>query len=53
MTELNDNSTMAFGKFKGDKLANVDSGWLLWWYNQNKPLMDYIEDNMEILKKEK
>lgn len=52
MSELTDESIMTFGKFKDQKLANIPSWWLLWWYNENKPLFDYIEDNMEVLEKE-
>lgn len=53
MEKLTDSSKIEFGKFKSEKLANVDADWLLWWYNQNKPLIDYIEDNMELLKQGK
>ena len=48
-----DESTMLFGKYKGEKLANVPASYLLWLHEQNIPKNDlkkYIEDNMEVLK---
>jgi uncharacterized protein (DUF3820 family) len=59
---LTDESLMPFGKHKGQKMANVDAGYLLFLYNQNvrtrtygamSDVMVYINDNLEALKKEK
>jgi uncharacterized protein (DUF3820 family) len=59
---LDDKSPMPFGKYKGQKMANVDAGYLLFLYNQNvrtrtygamSDVMVYINDNLEALKKEK
>lgn len=50
---MNDDSIIQFGKYKGYKLANIPAWWLLWYYDQNKPLMDYIEENRELLEQEK
>lgn len=52
---LIDKDVMEFGKHKGEKLANVPAGYLLWFWNQNEKnfaLMKYIEQNMEGLKAE-
>jgi uncharacterized protein (DUF3820 family) len=46
---------MPFGKYKGDKMANVPAGYLVWLYNENKcnkEVRDYIEDNLDVLKEE-
>ncbi len=51
--ELTDDSLMPFGKFKGNKLATIDEGYLLWLYG-NRPikgapaLEKYIKDRFEI-----
>ena len=50
---MDDNSIIKFGKYQGRKLANIPAWWLLWYYDQNKPLMDYIDENREILEKVK
>ncbi len=53
--EMTDESRMPFGKFKGMKLANVDSNYLLWVAEQSwcsKELKQYIEDNREVLEKD-
>jgi len=61
VVELDDNSIMPFGKFKGKELANVDNSYLRWFYEQNilkrnlsgfnLLLMNYINDNKEIILK--
>ena len=58
MAAYTDNSPMPFGKFKGTKLANVPSYYLLWIFN-NTPrqnldlgLREYIKQNMDILQQE-
>lgn len=53
---MNDNTVLDFGKYSGTKLANVPAEWLLWYYNDsdrlNTELIDYIEDNLDVLRKE-
>lgn len=57
MNSLTDNSLMPIGKFKGTKIANVPANHLLWFESFIKPLIDYIEENRDVLemqaKKEK
>lgn len=53
---LTDESIIQFGAHKGKKLANVPAHYLLWMYDQhwcNKDYKKYIEDNMDVLKKDK
>jgi uncharacterized protein (DUF3820 family) len=53
--EMDDNSTMPFGKHKGEKLANVPPEYLIWVYENDKTygaLRKYIEDNMITLRAE-
>jgi uncharacterized protein (DUF3820 family) len=58
MAEYTDNSPMPLGKYKGDKLGSVPSGYLLYIYEQGineilyPELKKYIEDNMQVLKQE-
>jgi uncharacterized protein (DUF3820 family) len=58
MTEnmMEDTDQMPFGKHKGKALANVPGDYFLWLYkgdlSKYPKLKAYIEDNMEILKKE-
>lgn len=52
---MNDNSIMPFGKYKGQPLINVPADYLLWLYKQMSipgDLKKYIQDNLEVLKKE-
>lgn len=53
---MNDNTVLDFGQYAGTKLANVPAEWLLWYYNDsdrlNTELIDYIEDNLDVLRKE-
>jgi uncharacterized protein (DUF3820 family) len=47
---------MPFGKYKGQKLANVPAGYLLWLYDQKKlfgDLKNYVEENTPVLKFQK
>ena len=60
MRKLTDESPMPFGKHKGKDMDEVPAGYLLWLYDElqgdSKPvakaLMDYIEDNRDVLEKE-
>ena len=52
---LEDNSLMPWGKYKGEKMANVPATYLMWLYNNEKcnaEVQAYIEDNMDALKGE-
>jgi len=52
---MNDESIMPFGRYKGQKLANVPASYLLWCYDQEwcrGHLKVYIEDNKEVLHRE-
>lgn len=49
-------ATMPFSKYKGEKLANVPAGYLIWMYDNKKlsgELKKYAEDNIEVLKIQK
>lgn len=53
--KIDDNSTMPFGKYKGEKMANVPPDYLIWLYENGKcygDIKDYIAENMEVLKSE-
>lgn len=52
---MNDSSPMPFGKYKGEKLANVPASYLLWLLTEDLkpgPLRTYIEENEDALQKE-
>ena len=52
---MTDESVMPFGKYKGDKMINVPSDYLLWLLNNGKCFGDvkkYLEDNKEVLEAE-
>lgn len=55
---LTDNSEMSWGKFQGTKMINLEAKYLLWIRDNmkrtsgTKHVFDYIDDNLEILKKE-
>lgn len=58
---LTDTSLMPFGKFEGTAMANIPADYLLWLYKKNqqtrtygkmKAVMDYIEENKEVLEQE-
>ncbi|PPL04962.1 Putative quorum-sensing-regulated virulence factor [Parapedobacter indicus] len=52
---MTDASLMPFGIHKGKRLIDVPAKYLIWLYDENKcsgALKDYIEDNMDALKKE-
>jgi uncharacterized protein (DUF3820 family) len=55
-TKMDDNSIMPFGKHKGEKLANVPPGYLLYLYDAGYlrgELKKYAEDNIAVLKFQK
>lgn len=50
-----DNSLMPFGKYKGEKMANVPSDYLLWIFENNKCTQEvakYIAENLDVIKSE-
>lgn len=50
--QLTDESPMPFGKFKGEKMANVPASYLMWLYDNGKcsgNVKEYIENNMDVL----
>ena len=52
---MTDESIMPFGKYKGEKLANVPAEYLLWLYENNKVyggIEKYIADNLDVLRME-
>jgi len=52
---MTDESIMPFGKYKGDKMANIPPSYLLWLYENDKCYGDvksYIRDNLDVLKAE-
>jgi uncharacterized protein (DUF3820 family) len=52
---MNDESIMPFGKYKGEKMANVPPDYLLWIYDNGKcygEVRKYIADNLDVLKSE-
>lgn len=52
---MTDNSIMPFGKFKGEKLANVPHWYLIWLHKENKAFGDlkkYIDENLQVLEEE-
>lgn len=49
---MDDNSIMPYGKYKGEKMINVPSDYLLWLYENNKcsdEVRHYIEENMDVI----
>jgi uncharacterized protein (DUF3820 family) len=55
MNEMNDESLMPFGKYKGDKMANIPADYLLWLYENSKvygEVKQYIKDNLDVIKSE-
>jgi len=53
--ELDDNSIMPYGRYKGRKMANIPAGYLLWLLENNKccsKVKKYIEESMAALEKE-
>ena len=52
---MTDNSLMPFGKYKGEKMANVPSDYLLWIFENNEctpEVAKYIADNLDVIKAE-
>lgn len=49
---LTDYSRMPFGKHEGKEMANVPASYLMWFYQQNWPVIEYIRDNMDAIQQE-
>lgn len=52
---MTDNSKMPFGKYKGEKMANVPASYLIWIFENNKcspEVAKYIADNLDVIKSE-
>lgn len=52
---MDDESLMPFGKYAGQKLANIPAEYLIWLYENGKiygSIKDYIRENMDVLKEE-
>lgn len=52
---MNDESIMPFGKYKGEKMANIPPDYLIWLYDNGKcyeEVRKYIADNLDVLKSE-
>lgn len=52
---MTDESIMPFGKYQGEKMANVPPSYLLWLYENNKcygEVRIYIQNNLEVIKSE-
>lgn len=53
---MKDTDLMPYGKYKGEKMANVPASYLIWLYENNKcfgEVLKYISDNMDVLKQGK
>ncbi len=52
---MTDNSLMPFGKYRGEKMANVPADYLLWIFENNKctpEVAKYIAENLSVIKSE-
>ncbi len=55
---MKDTDLMPFGKYKGLQMQEVPASYLLWYLNDSKygmrdtRVIDYIRDNIEVLRKE-
>ena len=52
---MNDESIMPFGKYKGEKMANIPPDYLIWLYDNGicyGEVRKYIADNLDVLKSE-
>jgi uncharacterized protein (DUF3820 family) len=55
MKKLHDQSIMPFGQHRGKKLEDVPAYYLLWLYHNHyigPDLVEYVEDNLDVLQKE-
>ena len=55
MQKMNDDSLMPFGKYQGEKMANIPASYLLWLFENSKcygEVKAYIKGNLDVLKAE-
>jgi len=48
-----EDNIMPWGKYKGVAMANIEAGYFIWLFENDKasgPVLQYIEDNWDILK---
>jgi uncharacterized protein (DUF3820 family) len=53
--KMTDNSLMPYGKYKGEKMANVPPDYLIWLFENNKcspEVAKYIAENLDVIKAE-
>jgi uncharacterized protein (DUF3820 family) len=49
---MTDNDTMPFGKYKGEKMANIPADYLVWLYENGKcfgEVKNYLDENIDDL----
>ena len=52
---IDENYIIPFGKYKGEKIANIPADYLVWLYENSKVFVyvkDYIKENLDTLKLE-
>jgi uncharacterized protein (DUF3820 family) len=52
---IDENYIIPFGKYKGEKIANIPADYLVWLYENSKVfgyVKDYIKENLDTLKLE-
>lgn len=52
---MEDSDLMPFGKYKGKEMEDVPAQYLLWLYSEgcdNEYVIDYVEENLDVLRKE-
>jgi len=52
---MTDSDLMPYGKYKGEKMANVPASYLLWLYENDKcstHVLQYVRENYDVLKME-
>lgn len=55
MEVLKDDSLMPYGKYKGEKMANVPPDYLIWLYDNEKcsdSVREYVKENHDALTEE-
>jgi uncharacterized protein (DUF3820 family) len=55
LENFTDETLMPWGKFQGEKMANVPAWYLIWLYEHQKcagKLEEYIKDNLDVLREE-
>lgn len=55
MAQINDDTPMPWGKYKGTPMEDVPASYLLWLYDvgtKDNDIMHYIRENLDVLQKE-